>query len=189
MELTQENRLVAGAKQGDTSAFGELYDAYFEKLYSFIYYRTHHRQTAEDVVGQAFLRAWEKIGSYNPQKARFSTWLFQIARNLLVDHYRKTAPTQNIESAWDIGSDAGLEADAETALLIGKIKPHLDKLSPQQKQVLIMRIWEDLPYSEIAQILGTSEAACKMAFSRGVAELKERIILVLLILQIIKLHY
>lgn len=186
MELTEENRLIAGCKQGDAQSFGQLYDAYLEKLYRFVYYRTHHKQTAEDITSQAFLQAWHKIASFNGQKARFSTWLFQIARNLLIDHYRRSVSTEDIESAWDIGAEAGLETDAETALLIDKIKPHLAQLTAQQKQVLVMRIWEDLPYSEIAQILGASEAACKMSFSRAVASLRDKLPVILLILQIIK---
>jgi len=188
MEPTQENQLINSCKAGDSSAFAELYDAYLEKLYRFVYYRTQHKQTAEDIVGQAFLQAWQKIGSYDSRKAGFSTWLYQIARNLVIDHYRKVAPVQGIESAWDVSDGTNLETDAESALLVDKIKPHLSKLTSQQRQVLTMRIWEDLSYKEIAQILGTSEAACKMSFSRAVSELKGQMVLVVLLLQIIKFH-
>lgn len=189
MELTEENRLIAGCKQGDAASFGQLYDAYFQRLYRFVYYRTQHQQTAEDLVSQAFMKAWDKIRSFDATKARFSTWLHQIARNLLIDHYRKSAPVQDIECAWDIGEDAGLERDAETALLMQKVRPYLDQLTPQQRQVLIMRIWDDLPYAEIAQILGTSEAACKMAFSRAVDKLQAQLAVIILLLSFIKIHH
>lgn len=189
MEFTEESRLIAGCKQGDAASFGRLYDVYFERLYRFIYYRTQHQQTAEDLVSQAFMKAWEKIQSFDATKARFATWLYQIARNLLIDHYRKTVPIQNIESAWDIGEDARLERDAETALLMKKIRPYLDQLTPQQRQVLIMRIWDDLPYAEIAQILKTSEAACKMAFSRAIDRLQGKLMVIILFLSLLKIHH
>jgi hypothetical protein len=95
--MTDDATLVAAYKQGDASAFEALYTKHLRPLYGVVYVRTHHQQTAEDIVSQTFLRALERINTFDPAKGSFGGWLFTIARNLIVDHYRKAKPTSDIQ--------------------------------------------------------------------------------------------
>ena len=79
--------LIQKARAGDEIAFGLVYDLYFEKVYRFVFYRVNHRQTAEDLVAEVFTKAWNKLSEIqNP--SLFNAWIYQIARNLVIDFYR-----------------------------------------------------------------------------------------------------
>src|ERR1700735_5250017 len=90
---TAENRdalagLLDKAKGGSEAAFAEIYDLYFKKIYRFIFFRVGHKETAEDLAEEVFLKAFSKISSVN-EPAAFEGWLYQIARNLVIDYYRQ----------------------------------------------------------------------------------------------------
>ena len=80
--------LLAKAKKGDEAAFSEIYDLYFKKIYRFLYYRVSHKEIAEDLAEEVFLKALTKLSSITEDKA-FEGWLYQIARNLVIDYYRQ----------------------------------------------------------------------------------------------------
>src|SRR3989338_1118620 len=133
--MTEEANLIIACQKGNTEAFGKLYDLYLKKIYDFLYYRTHHKQTAEDLAGTVFTKALEKIGQYNPSKAKFSTWLYQIARNTLIDHYRTLKFTENIEDIWDLPSSANVERDADTTLALEKVQAQIKLLPVLQRDI------------------------------------------------------
>src|ERR1700690_2325323 len=88
--------LLAKAKKGEDAAFGDLYNLYFKKIYQFIYYRVGHKEVAEDLAEDVFLKAFTKISSIN-QSGAFSGWLYQIARNQVIDYYRQKKLTVNLD--------------------------------------------------------------------------------------------
>jgi RNA polymerase sigma-70 factor (ECF subfamily) len=186
METTDID-LVLKTKNGEAESFGALYDKYSRKIYDFLFYRTHHKETAEDLTSQTFNKALEKIGQFNGQKAQFSTWLYQIAKNSLFDHYRKSRPSEDLESAWDLPSTANVETAAWAAIEIEKVKKYLTSIGKQQREIVLMRVWDGLSHKEIAEILGISEANCKTIFSRTLAKLQQDFPLIILLLVILKL--
>jgi len=97
--LPQERQLVSEAKAGDSKAFGILYDAYVERIYRFVFFRVADEQTAEDITAQVFLRAWEKLGRYRIGNSPFLAWLYTIARNAVIDHYRTRKTVVSLEEA------------------------------------------------------------------------------------------
>ena len=125
----QESALIAQIQAGKTAAFAELYDRYIKRIYRFVYAKTGHRETAEDLTGQIFLKALEKIKSFNQHRGSFSAWLYTIARTAIIDHYRESHPTNNIDDHWDLTDGKNPVEQTETALLFAKIKPQLNKLS------------------------------------------------------------
>ena len=181
---------IAEAKSGDALAFGRLYDAHVKKIHEYLYYRVQHRETAEDLTSKAFMKALEKFTSFDVRKGTFSTWMYRIARNTLIDHYRADRPTADIEDVWDALRDhrADVERDADAALLLGKVDAHLAALPAVQRDIVVMRVWDGLSYAEIAEIAGKSEAACKMTFSRAVAELRKTAPFALLLLVVFRPH-
>lgn len=172
-----EFQALSRCQKGDMSAFTQLYDLYIGPIYRFIYYKTRHKETAEDLTSITFMKALESIRKFNSDKASFKTWLYQIARNSVIDHYRTSHPSQNIEDAWDLHSDDDPEKKADLALRIEAVKKVLAELSAEQREVVMLRVWGDLSYKEIADITGKTEAACKMNFKRTVEKLGKNLAL------------
>lgn len=173
METDVQTQLIVAVRAGDTSSFGTLYDTFVRDIYRFVYYKTHHKEIAEDLTSQVFMKAFEKIGTYNEKKGGFRTWLYQIARNTVIDHYRSEKETKSIEDAWDVVSADDTSALADKNLQIEQVKKYLQLLKSEQRDIVIMRLWQDMSYKEIAEILGKSEASCKMSFSRSLKELQK----------------
>lgn len=167
------NRIVRASQAGDREAFGKLYDLFYKKIYFFIYYRSYHKETAEDIASLTFLKSLESIGTFDPDKGAFSTWIYRIARNCLIDHYRTKLKSVDIEDVWDIPGDADIELDMQNRENWEKLKPYLTGLSSDERNIVFMRVWDDMPYKEIAKVMNKSESACKMAFARSLAYLRE----------------
>lgn len=169
-------------EDGSKEAFGELYDAYYKRIYNFIYYKTHHKETAEDLVAQVFMKAYRSANSYDAGKGTFQAWIYQIARHAIVDYYRSVKPTLNIEDSWDVGNNADLEKDTDNKLILEKVRSYIAELPSEQRDIIIMRVWQEMSYVEIGEVMGKSEASCKMAFLRAIKKLRETIPEVLAIL-------
>jgi|SRR3989344_1077394 len=180
--MTEEANLIIACQKGNTEAFGKLYDFYSKKIYDFLYYRTHHKQTAEDLASTVFTKALEKIRQFDSGKAQFSTWLYQIARNTLIDHYRALKTTDNIEDIWDLPSSANVERDADTTLALEKVKEHIKQLPSLQRDIVVMRLWDGLSHAEIASILSITEGNSKVSFSRAVDKLRVEVGIIAFIL-------
>jgi len=157
----------------DTKTFEAQYDAYVRKIYKYLYYRTQHRETAEDLTSQVFLKAFDKLGSFDESKGGFSAWIYAIARNALTDHYRSARSEVDVDDVWDLRSDEDVARDAEARERVEALRPYLQALPKEQRELVFMRLWDGLSYAEIAAIVGKSEDACKMAFSRTIARLRK----------------
>ncbi len=168
-ELTN---LVQKAILGDETAFGQIYDLYFEKIYRFVFYRVNHRETAEDLVAETFIRVWGKLSSIEGPDT-FSAWLFQIARNLVIDYYRSrrlTVDLYNLENILEY-EDQMIEKTNlgfEEAAFLEALK----NLSPDQQIVIKLKFLDELENHEIAKILNKSEGAIRVIQHRAINELK-----------------
>ena len=94
-----DNELVARASQGDRDAFGDLYERYLDAIFRYIYYRVNHQQDAEDLTELVFLKAWQNIASCYEKKATFKSWVYRIAHNSIIDHYRTRKETEPMTEA------------------------------------------------------------------------------------------
>ena len=184
--MNAQEQIIRECQKGNLDEFTELYEQYFEKIYRFIYYKTHHRQTTEDLTSQVFIKTLENIGRFNPRKGLFSSWLYRIARNKVIDYYRTKKNESDITGFWDLNSGEKIDTDLENKEKLEQVKRYLDKLKPEQREIIVMRIWNGLSYREIAEILDKKEANCKMIFSRTMKKLREEIPLALLIILLIK---
>ncbi len=174
---SSETQIIASCQNGEMESFVILYDRYVEKIYTFLHYRTGHVQIAEDITSQTFIRAMEKIGQFKENKGTFQAWLYQIARNIMIDEARKRKPTENIEAHYDIAGDnspeTNPEINIEQQITNKKISALLQELPDNQRELVQMRLWDELSYAEIAVITGKSEGSLKMQFSRIVGNLKQ----------------
>jgi len=183
----KEEKIIKQCQQGDLEKFGDLYKAYFDKIYRFIYYKTHHKETTEDIVSQTFFKALDKIKNFDFKKGNFSSWLYLIARNLVIDYYRTEKASIDIYDIWDLTDDEDIERDAEIKEQLQKVRAYLKGLKGEYREIILMRVWGGLSYKKIAEIVGKSEPNCRMIFSRVINQLrKEEIFALLLLITLIK---
>jgi RNA polymerase sigma-70 factor (ECF subfamily) len=140
-----EARLVARATRGDQEAFGQLYEIYLDAIYRYLYHRVSVKEDAEDLTEHVFLKAWENLEGYRPQGVGFRAWLYRIAHNALIDHYRTRRNPDPLEEHYAI-QDA--KADTEDRLVAAEDMDRLTraivKLEPDHQHVLILRFVEGL---------------------------------------------
>lgn len=172
-----EHELISECQNGNLQSFAGLYEQYVEKVYGFVFHKVFNRQHAEDITANVFHKALEKIESFDPEKAKFSTWLFAIARNAVIDFFRTSRRNIPLEDMWDLPSDENVEQEAEIQLLFEKLQKKMQMLSAEQREILMLRFWQGYSFPEIADILGKSEASVKMATTRSVRKLKEHFVL------------
>ncbi|MFP4514662.1 MAG: RNA polymerase sigma factor [Parcubacteria group bacterium] len=178
----QESQLIKECQNGNLESFGPLYDKYIKKIYNYLYYRAPEKSVAEDICSQTFIKALKAINSYNKDKGSFSAWLYKIAKNNLVDYYRSNKNDLNVDDIWYLEDDTDIEGATDKSIKLGKVKDCLKDLKKEQREVIILRVWDELSYSEIAEILDKSEASCKMIFSRSLEKLKQELPLSLYLL-------
>lgn len=184
--FTNELDLVKKCQTGEIDAFAELYDLYVDKIYKFIFFRTSHRETAEDLTSLTFTKALEKIKDFNIELGYFSAWIYRIARNTVIDFYRTKKNKQNSELTEETEDENNVEYDIDIKCSLEKVKTQIDKLSKEQKDILIMRIWDGLSYEEISKIVGKSEANCKVITSRALSMIRKESAITFLTLMFIQ---
>jgi RNA polymerase sigma-70 factor (ECF subfamily) len=170
--------LVARAQQGDRDALEELYLLHFDRIYSYLHMSVGNRHDAEDLTTQTFLRMLEAIGRFRWQSAPFSAWLFRIAHNLAIDHFRARRRVQ-VED--EVPEPSGLEessAEEQAFDSIGRagMLELIERLSAEQRQVLTLKFLFGFVNAEVAGILGKSEGAVKSLQHRALASLQKQLV-------------
>ena len=172
--MEDDSLYVKQVQAGNAEAFGVLYDRYLDKIYRFIYYKTFNKETAEDLTSEVFHKALLKISSFDIDKGSFSTWLYQIARNRVIDYYRTAKSVVPLEDVFDIGVDERTPETLDAVAKLGEVTEYLKTLSAKQREIITLRVWEEKSYREIAELIGGSEDSVKMAYSRSIKELREK---------------
>ncbi len=185
MEISEE-QIIKTCQEGDMESFVLLYDKYVEKIYKFFYYRTSHKELTEDLTSQAFLQAMDKLSTFKTGAGTFQSWLYKIANNYLIDHYRKQKPTDSLDSHEDLASSENLESETHNKLTSQQLEKLLKELPENAREILQMRLWDELSYAEIASVTGKSEGSLKMQFTRAVASLQKFSHLLVLLLIFLK---
>lgn len=165
--------IVKECQDGDLTNFGKIYDEYIRKIYDFVYYKTHHRETAEDIVSNVFIKALNNIKTVDLRKASFKTWLYTIARNTVIDYYRTKKIDKDIDDVWDLASKGDVIKDIDIKNRIKEIESYLENIKSEHRDILIMRVWQGMSYKEIAEVMGKSEASCKMMYGRVIKKLRK----------------
>src|SRR5215207_2370728 len=156
-------RVVERAQGGDREAIEELYLIHFDRIYSYLHISVGNRHDAEDLTTQTFLRMLESIARFKQGKAPFSAWLFRIAHNLAMDHFRATRRWQPEEDVPEPRDSAEVSAEDAALHEIGRqsMLELIDRLSHEQQQVLTLKFVFNFGNQEAASILGKSEGAVK----------------------------
>jgi RNA polymerase sigma-70 factor (ECF subfamily) len=162
-----ERYLVERARQGDASAFGDLYLHYLDDLYRYVYYRVSDERDAEDLTEQTFLRAWQGLAGFRG-KVPFAAWIYRIAHNVVIDHYRRRKEVVPLE---DNGNLIQLEASLEQQLLnqdeAERLASVIRRLSPLHQHVLVLRFVNGYSVAEVARILERSAGTVRVLQHRA----------------------
>ncbi len=170
--LTDEAELVRRAVRRDPAAFGALYEFHLDRIYRYVFYRVGSASEAEDLTEQVFLKAWEAIDRYEPRGTPFAAWLYRLAHNLVIDHYRgkrPTTPLDEVSESEEVGIDV-VEA-VEARLDAEEVRAALARLNPDYQQMIVLRFVEGLSHAEVAQIIGKSEGAARVIQHRALQAL------------------
>ena len=167
--------ILKKAQAGSNEAFTELYNSYFERVYNFTFYRVSHKETAEDLTEEVFVKVFEKLKGLTELKA-FEGWLFQIARNKIIDYYRSKKQTVSLE---DIENTLEYETNivdtvnlkTEQVLFIKLLK----QLPDEQQKFIKLKFIEDLDNKIIAQLMNKTEGAIRVIQHRAISRLRELI--------------
>jgi len=180
----REISLIEDCQRGNKENFAYLYDLYSDKIYNYIYSKTFDREMAEDLTSETFFKALDKIKNFKMwEKASFQAWLYRIAHNKVIDFYRKKKEDVSLEDYLDIkveDIDFGKQIDNKDK--IKEVFEYFDTLKTQQRDILIMRIWDWMSYKEISEISWKSVSNCKKIVSRTLSKVNGDIVLVLLLL-------
>jgi RNA polymerase sigma-70 factor (ECF subfamily) len=169
--------LVERAQLGDRSALEELYLIHFDRIYSYLHMSVGSRHDAEDLTTQTFVKMLESIGRFRWRSVPFSAWLFRIAHNLAIDHFRARRRWQPEE---EIPEPPGAEensAEEQALASIGdaSLLELIARLSPEQRQVLTLKFVFRFSNGEAAAILDKTEGAVKSLQHRALASLHKHV--------------
>lgn len=167
----QEARLIRQAKAGDEAAFGELYDRYVDRVFRLIRLRVSQEMTAEDLTSETFIKAWDGLDGYESRGHTFGAWLFRIARNTVVDHYRTRKDSEPLKAARTKQGGDQVEETVARAELAERLKAKLDALTDDQRAVLELKFLMGLSTSETAQVLGKRPGAIRALQMRALQSL------------------
>ena len=170
-------KLVERGQQGERAALEELYLIHFDRIYSYLHMTVGNRHDAEDLTTQTFLRMLESIGKFRFQAAPFSAWLFRIAHNLSMDHFRANRRWQPEEEVPEPHDSAERSAEDEAFQSIGRqsMLGLIDSLSHEQQQVLTLKFVFNFSNAEAATILDKTEGAVKSLQHRALVSLQKQL--------------
>lgn len=165
---------IRRAQQGDVRILSELYERYHTSIYRYLYYRVGDQHTAEDLTSEVFERMLRFIGGFQPPSATFTAWLFQIARNLSTDHYRRNGGRQHLELEEQMRDTQDDPDRAVEHNLTGEtLQKALSQLSEDQRDVIVLRFIAEMPIAEAAQALSKTEDAIKGLQRRALIALRQ----------------
>ncbi|EKE28893.1 MAG: Sigma-24, ECF subfamily protein [uncultured bacterium (gcode 4)] len=163
--------------------FWDIYEKFFPKIFSYIFNRVDNKEVAEDLVSQVFFKALRNLEKYDESRWKMSTWLYAITTNAIIDHYKKSddcVPLENHQNICCTENTSNEEIDFEINL--DKAIQALSKLPVRTQEIIALRIYENLAFGEIAQIVWIWESWVKMSFQRWIETMRNSLNLLLLII-------
>ena len=161
----------------DEDAFEELYQYFFPRVYNFIFARLKNYADADDVTSITFLKMNEHLDNYDPSKAAFSTWLFRIANNAIIDHTRHI--DRNNETEWEEFLDPAAPEHEEperqmvTSETSRELLEAIDKLNERERRIVELRYWGEQDTKTIAEILSMTESNVRVTLHRALGKMKK----------------
>jgi RNA polymerase sigma-70 factor (ECF subfamily) len=172
----EDTQLLVGSQNGDAEAFSELYKRYALSVFRFIFAHTGNQMDAEDLTEEVFLRTWRSLKNYEERGVPFLAYLLRIARNVIIDHYRKAGrrPYTELDAVPDIKDQNPSPVEVVTANHERQeLKQKLDLLREDYRNVLVLRFLSDLSLEETARVMGRSVGAVRVLQHRALTALRK----------------
>ena len=168
--------ILARRATTDEEAFEELYEHFFPRVYNFIYARLKNSADADDVTSTTFMKMNENLDNYNPNIAAFSTWLFRIANNAIIDHTRRREKSNETEWEEFLDPAAPEHEEPERQMINSEISRELlaalDKLNERERRIIELRYWGEQDTRTIAELLSMTESNVRVTLHRTLGKLK-----------------
>ena len=175
-EQANIEKLVKDAQKGDPAALAALYERYFDQIYRYVSFKSGSRDEAEDITGDVFVKMLESIQSFRWRGHPFSSWLFRIAHNLIVDYFRRAARKKTVPleaAASTVGTTPDdIDRVVETNLTMTEVRVAMQGLTSLQQEVISLRFAGGLSVSETAGALGKNDNAVKALQHVGLKKLR-----------------
>ncbi len=172
-ELSDEAILIQKAKDFDSEAWAQIYRHHYPKIYAYLRHRVGDIDLAEDIAASVFLHAVEGIKSFTYRGFSLSAWLFRIAHNQVVDHFRRKAKaaTEPLTEKLSAKGD-GVQEAVEGALVREELSLALKNITEEQRQVVLLKFFGGMSNAEVARIIRKPEGAVKALQHRALASLR-----------------
>lgn len=168
----EDKILIKRAQKGDKEAYGALYKKYFQKIYRYCRINTNNEELAKDISQECFVKAYKKLSDFKTEGVwSFQSFLFTIARNMIIDNSRRKKEA-DIEDYENLQSNEDLYENFERNQNIYKMQKVLSKLDENERQIVILRYFEELPSQEVARILGINDGALRVRTFRIIKKIK-----------------
>lgn len=167
---------IARFKAGEMEAFGELYRRYLTPIYRYIRTRVSTDRDAEDLSEMVFLKAFEALETYQERGAPFSAFLYRIAQNTVIDHYRSQElidPLEDVE--WLVSSEAGREKNLINQESLDEIKSAVEGLPEHYQEVIRLRLLMDMPTEQVAEWMGRKPTTVRVLLHRALKALRQEL--------------
>ena len=175
--MQDEQGLIRQAQGGDKEAFARLYEDYFDRVYRYVALKIGNRTEAEDMTQQVFLKAYKSISSYRWKGVPFSSWLFRIAHNQMVDFFRRASKRRTVPLDETLlpSSDDPVRA-VERHLNVEELARATARLTEAQREVVSLRFAGGLAIAEVARAMGKSEGAVKALQHSAIVALRKTLV-------------
>jgi RNA polymerase sigma-70 factor (ECF subfamily) len=165
--------IIGKAQRGDIQAFGQIYQLFYKRIFRFCQIHLESEETAADICQETFIKAWKALPGFSLSKGgSLQAYLFKIARNLLIDQSRKKREVK-LEVAEEAETHEDFVSQVDSQEEEKKLHNALDKLTIMDRQIVILRYFEDLSFTEISQATGVKEGALRVRTNRALKKLKE----------------
>jgi len=166
-------RLIVEAQEGDTESFGRVYDHFFLPVYRYTSFRAP-QEIVEDLVADIFVKAWEHLHKYRPQKGvPFGAWLFRIARHTIIDSYRRERHFEEVsEELADPDELNRADTSLKTKDTLRIVRKAMQDLPKRYREVLLLSYMAELPTSEVARVLRLTEGGVRILKFRALKKLE-----------------
>ena len=171
--VTDELTLINRSKQGDAEAVASLYACYVERITRYVYSRVTDHQLAEDITSRIFIKMVEKLDTYQVGPSPVIAWLYRMAHNAVIDHYRIKRTFVSLEDVHpeEVRQEAGIEEKLELQLKSQQLRAAFQVLTKGQQRVLILKFYDGLSTREIARQLGKQQGAVRGLQMRALQKL------------------
>ena len=174
-QISEIKELIGQAAEGDIQAFSEIYKTYLDWIYRYVYYRVNDKMTAEDITEEVFLKAWKAIKTCIGREKTFSSWLYRIAHNHLINTLRNNNRVTSLMSQPAV-EFIDTKQEIDTTIDHKELLKVISGLPENQRQVIILKLIEGFDNQEISRIIGKKEGAIRISQMRALATIREKLI-------------